>query len=218
MKKLLLTTALVGLMAAPAAAETVIMERSASAVDLQPTQNTRVESQVNADGSITETTITETVTPRASTSLMVTSEVSAMDLLKNHDWDRDGDYDHKHTVITIEGMTPAELNARIGDQDGDGDIDRFDLATYVGDIDMDGDVDYVDYMARFGDQNIKVDYTYDYDPEYNGTTAYISPTTDTVIVDDGVNIRTTATERVILDDDADMRTSSELGYRLNRQI
>ncbi|GEM_PF-1414801 len=198
MKKLLLTTALVGLMATPAAAETVIMK---DGVQTGPTTTTqRVETQANADGSITETTITESVTPRTSTSLMVTSEVSAMDLLKNHDWDRDGDYDHKHTVITIEGMTPAELNARIGDQDGDGDIDRYDLATYVGDIDNDGDVDYVDYMARFGDQSIKVDYTYDYDPEYNGTTAYVSPATESILVDEGVNLQTSETSRVSFED------------------
>lgn len=210
MKKLLLTTAMVGLMAAPAAAETVLMSDTAADVSLQPTQNTRVESNVNADGSITETTITETVTPRASTSLMVTSEVSKMDLLKNHDWDRDGDYDHKHTVITIEGMSPAELNRRIGDQDGDGDIDRYDLAAYVGDMDGDGDVDYVDYMSRFGDQNIKIDYTYDYDPEYDGSTAYVSPTTDTVVVDEAVNLETVDRERVVVDtrSDATVRTNT----------
>lgn len=214
MKKLLLTTALVGLMAAPASAETVLLK---DGVKTGPTTTTqRVETRANTDGSITETTITESVTPRSSTSLMVTSEVSAMDLLKNHDWDRDGDYDHKHTVITIEGMTPAELNARIGDQDRDGDIDRYDLATYVGDIDADGDVDYVDYMARFGDQNIKVDYTYDYDPEYNGTTAYISPNTESILVDDGVNLETSETSRVIYEDGVRYETKSELGYSMNR--
>ena len=210
MKKLLLTTAMVGLMAAPAAAETVLMSDTAADVSLQPTQNTRVESNVNADGSITETTITETVTPRASTSLMVTSEVSKMDLLKNHDWDRDGDYDHKHTVITIEGMSPEELNSRVGDQDGDGDIDRYVLAAYVGDMDGDGDVDYVDYISRFGDQNIVIDYTYDYDPEYDGSTAYVSPTTDTVVVDEAVNLETVDRERVVVDtrSDATVRTNT----------
>lgn len=215
MKKLLMTTALVGLMASPASAETVLMKEG---IQTGPTTTTqRVETQANADGSITETTITESVTPRSSTSLMVTSEVSKMDLLKNHDWDGDGDYDHKHTVITIEGMTPEQLNARIGDQDGDGDIDRYDLATYVGDIDRDGDVDYEDYIARFGDQNIKIDYTYDYDPEYNGTTAYISPNTEAVIVDEGVNLETTETSRVRFEDNTSkIQTRSELGYDLNR--
>ena len=215
MKKLLLTTAMIGLMAAPASAAELLVKEG---VQTGPTTSqTHVETRANADGSITETTVTESVTPRTSTSLMVTSEVSAMDLLKNHDWDRDGDYDHKHTVITIEGMSPEELNARIGDQDNDGDIDRYDLATYVGDTDRDGDVDYVDYMARFGDQSIKVDFTYDYDPEYNGTTAYVSPSTDAILVDEGVNLESSETARVrYMDDDTRVQTRSELGYDLNR--
>jgi len=216
MKKLLLTTALVGLMAAPASAETVLIGQSPGSPDLAPTQNTRVQSQVNPDGSITETTITETMTPRTSTSLMVTSEVSQMDILKNHDWDGDGDYDHKHTVITIEGMTPAQLNQRVGDQDGDGDIDRYDLAAYVGDMDNDGDVDYEDYMARFGDQNIVIEYTYDYDPEYNGTTAYITPSSETVLVEEDVNLRGVESGQVIAKDYSGVKKTGEPGYNLNR--
>ena len=163
MKKLLFTTAIVSALTitpALAADNVVIKDADTPAKTTVKTKKTETVSDLDR------------VDVRKTTTTIVAGEISKMDILRHHDWDNDGDPDHKHTVVTINGMNYDEFSELVGDQNNDGAIDHRDILAYVGDTDNDGDVDKYDYINRFGKENLKIKQTYDYDRNYDGSKPY----------------------------------------------
>ncbi|MGM0421938.1 MAG: hypothetical protein ACQEQL_02450 [Pseudomonadota bacterium] len=168
MKKLLMTTAIVTVMGAvPAlASETTAMQNNS-------TDGQEVTTTTTTTNEVDRVDVRETVTT------IVGSEMDSMDVLRNHDWDGDGAVDHKHTVVTINGMNFQELSEKVGDQNNDGITDYRDILAYVGDTNDDGEINRVDYINRFGADNIEYKQTYDYDPHYDGTRPFYAEATVT---------------------------------------